>query len=331
MSRRAVLPALLTLAAVLAPGLAQATGPGRNGEIAFSTKVRGRSQVFTVEPDGTRLRQVTHSAGGAGQFGLAWSPDGKRLLFTVTGARGKDALVRAGADGTGATSISPPCTGRCLGDDAPSYSPDGRKIAFERAFGPIVNGNASLSAIFTMNADGTHLTQLTQKTTPTTTEDHQPRWSPDGTKIAFARVNDTAAPAHESAIEVMDADGRDVRRLTPFALDAGDPRWSPDGTRLLFNTYEKPTRGKSANLYTMRPDGTHRVALTHYSGGDLQAFADDWSPDGKRIVFRRLVFSGTDTEVGGYYVVDSRGGHLRRLTSKRVTDDALAAWGSRPR
>jgi Tol biopolymer transport system component len=330
MTRYAVPLATLMLTLVLVPNIAQATEPGKNGEIALSTLVNGTSQVFTVNPDGARLRQITHRDTGAGQFGLAWSPDGTGLLFTVTDSKGKDQIVKARADGGGVTVISPACTGTCLGDDGPAYSPDGKKIAFERAFGPIVKGNASVVAIFTMNSNGRDLTQLTQKSTPTTSEDHSPRWSPDGMRIAFVRFNTTAPPSKEGAIEVMNSDGSNIRRLTSFATDAADPRWSPDGTRILFNTYAEATREKSSNLYTMHIDGTHLVALTHYTGGALQAVADDWSPDGKKILYRRLVLSGTSTQAGAFYTIDKDGKHPRPLTNLRITSDsARAAWGTR--
>lgn len=308
------------LVAVLLPRLSQAGSAGRRGEIAFSARVHGVSQVFTVRPDGSQLRQVTHGGLQAGQFGLSWSPDGRGLLYTVTERNGIDRIVKSRADGGGATVISPTCTGSCLGDDDPVYSPDGRRIAFERAFGPVVNDNAAFVAVFTMNADGSHLTQLTK--TPKGSADQKPQWSPDGSKIAF--VHDQ--PNHQGAIEVMSADGRSIRRLTPLQIDATDPRWSPDGKRILFNTYADAVPYKSANLYAMRADGTNRVALTHYSGGTLQAFADDWSPDGTEIVFRRLAYSGIDTEVGGFYILDLRTKHIRRLTPVRLRYDAKAAW-----
>jgi Tol biopolymer transport system component len=115
------------------------TASPTGGEIAFSTDVSGVSQVFTIDANGTSLRQMTHSKTGAGNAGLTWSPNGANLLFTVTGAKGIDRLVCSRADGSHVTPISPPCTATCLGDDEPAYSPDGKKIAFERAFGPIVN------------------------------------------------------------------------------------------------------------------------------------------------------------------------------------------------
>ena len=325
----AVLPA--AFAALFLPTLSQATASRRNGEIAFSAGGDGRSQVFTVEPNGTRLRQITHSkAVEAGQYGLSWSPDGRDLVYTVTYPNDHDAVFKSRADGSGATLISPPCTGTCLGDDHPVYSPDGKKIAFERAFGPIVHDDAAVAAIFTMNADGSDLTQLTQKSTPTSSEDHGPEWSPNGKKIAFARINTTARPKNRAAIEVMNADGSNIQRLTPFRIDAADPHWSPNGKRILFNTHENPAPGESANLFTMRADGTHRVALTHYTGGTLQARADAWSPDGTQIVYRRMAFSGTDTEVGGFYIITIGSKHIRRLTQVRITSDELSAWGRRP-
>jgi Tol biopolymer transport system component len=321
----------LTLAFAAAASGATWTGrsdaSAKNGKIAFSAKVHGNMQVFTVKPDGTQLRQITHGTSPAGDNGLAWSPNGRALLYSL-GNNGKGEIVRSGADGSNPTVISPPCTGTCLGDADPAYSPDGTKIAFERAVGPLVNGNASRVAIFTMNANGSNLTQLTQKNTPTSSEDHLPQWSPDGTKIAFTRLNTTAAPTNSCAVEVMNADGSKVQELTPFRIDGGGPYWSPNGRRILYSTYFcVPVQGKSANIFTMLADGTHPVALTHYAGGTMQAFAQGWSPGGTQILFHRAAFSGTDTQVGGFFILTMRNKHIRRLTAVRIRYDTDAAWG----
>jgi Tol biopolymer transport system component len=311
-------------------GRSQAASSARNGEIAFSAHVQGIAQVFTVNPDGTGLRQVTHGTANAGDNGLSWSPDGRTLLYTLSGPD-IDRIVKSGADGSAPTVISAPCTGTCLGDDDPVYSPDGTKIAFVRAYGPILaSGDASDAGIFTMNADGSDLTQLTQTSVPTSSEDRSPQWSPDGTKIAFVRLNTTAQPSNVTAIMVMNADGSNVQQITPFRISAAHPHWSPDGKQLLFRNHEYGVQGQSGNLVTMRADGSHRVQLTHYSGGYQQGVPDAWSPDGTQILFRHLRFSGTDTQVGGFYVLNLRTKQIRRLTPVRIRYDTEAAWGRKP-
>lgn len=311
------------LAAAVLPAFSHATASGAKGQIAFTRRVHMISQVFTVRPDGTRLRQLTHGR-PAGEHGLSWSSDHGSLLYTLGRIDGTDRIVKAHADGSGAAVVSPACTGACVSDDDPTFSPDGKKIVFERAFGPVRHENPASVAIFMMNADGSHLRQLTQRSKAT--QDSQPQWSPDGTRIAFIRTNTTAKPRNLGAIEIMDSDGSNIRRITPFTTDATDPHWSPNGKLLLFSTYAHPVEHKSANLATIRPDGTDRVALTHYRGGTLQAFADGWSPDGKQIIFRRMAFSGTNTEVGGYYIL-TLGVRVTRLTHLQLRYDARAAWG----
>lgn len=315
----------LALASVLAAAVgaegATRTDQAKNGEIAFSAAVHGVSQVFTVKPNGTGLRQITQGSTEAGLYGLSWAPDGTHLLYSVT-PNGVDEIARSLVDGSDVSVLSPPCTG-CFSDSDPTYSPDGTKIAFDRGFLPF--DHPSAIPIFTMNADGSGLTQLTPKSASTFY--FGPQWSPNGKWIAFVA---SSVARNLNAIEVMHADGSDVRRLTPFRLDANNPHWSPDGKLILFNADHGGGQGISTNLFTMHPDGTHRVALTHFTGGFLQAFAEAWSPDGRHVLYQRSRFSGTDTSVGDFYITDSHGRHQRRLTFMHVTADARAAWGTSP-
>jgi Tol biopolymer transport system component len=269
--------------AVLAALPAQASRSAAVGRIAFEAAVSGKQQLFTINPDGTGLKQLTH-LDSPGLWGDAWSPDNGAIVFSASG-KGPDLLYRVSPDGGAVTRISPGCTGKCLGDDFPAFSRSGSKIAFERAYGPITNNTAAVVGIFTMNATGGDLKQLIHRSRPTSSEDHHPDWSPDGKKIVFERLNTTAAPAGGSAIFIMNADGTSVRRLTPYALAANYPKWSPDGTTIVFDSHEDPAPGEDANIYSMRPDGSAIKQLTHYRGGKLNAFLGDWSPDGARIVF----------------------------------------------
>jgi DNA-binding beta-propeller fold protein YncE len=318
-----------------------------NGRIAFAAPVQGSSQLFTINPNGTGLRQITHNSAQVGQYGLSWSPDGRGLLYSVAYPSGPDQMFKSLADGSGATLLSPPCTGNCLGDDDPVYSPDGTKIAFDRAWGPVVNDNATGGgAIFAMNADGSSPAQLTPTMTKTISGFQQAHWSPNGAKIVFVAYaqfvaswvgGNTRGPHYPSAIGIMNADGSGIRLLTPWRLDANSPSWSPDGTRILFDTYHDPITGESANLFTMRPDGSDRVELTHYVGGCPQAFADGWSPDGTQVLFSYFHISpfptscpGPGPEIGSLHILNLQSKRIRQLTSLGVSRDDVAAWGRWP-
>jgi Tol biopolymer transport system component len=310
---------VLALAAVIAVSAAVGSSREMNGRIAFT---RG-GNISTVSPDGAGLRNVTMTFKDCGCYpsannGISWSPSGRDLLFIGWFGGGGNQIVSSRADGSGATNLSAGCVHLApngCGDADPVYSPDGTSIAFAQVVGT-THGNSF--AIFTMNANGTDPTQLT---TPSGWNDRQPAWSPNGKEIAFVRTHKTS---NESAIEVMNADGSNIRRLTLFNLDAGDPHWSPNGKRILYSTHTLST-GKPGNLYTMRPDGTDRVALTHYTKRSVRALAEAWSPDGTQILFNRI--AGRN---GHFYIMNLRARDTRELTVDRTRAYDRAAWASSP-
>jgi len=251
-----------------------------------------------------------------------------RPCFPSGAIKGRDTIYRLTSNGGTATPIKIGCTALCLGDDYPAYDRSGTKVVFERAYGPVRNNNAAVAAIMTTDADGSGVTQLTHRTRPTSSEDHNATWSPDGRRIAFERINTTAKPVHASAIFVMTASGRDVRRLTSYSLDASDPKWSRDGTRILFNSYDEPAAGQDANVYTIRSDGSGLTQLTKYTGGTLQAYVDDWSPDGRMILFH-LIGKRDGTSINALFVMRVDGTGVRQLTHMPAgANPRNASWGT---
>ena len=144
--------------------------------------------------------------------------------------------------------------------------------------------------------------------TSNSTEDIEPTWSSDSTRITFASNRDG-----NYEIYVMNADGSTQSRLTNNVGVDRYPAWSPDGTRIAFYS----TRNGAADIYAMAPDGSGQTNLTNNSTGDADPA---WSPDGAKIVFG----SARDGN-GEIYVMNADGSEQTRLTNN-TTEDWSPAW-----
>jgi Tol biopolymer transport system component len=330
---------VLVATACLLLGAAEASpAPPRNGWIVFQRfdPSLGRTRLYTVQADGRGLRAITRPPSVAGVDSQPdWSPDGRRILFRrIANAGRPDERVDiyiVGADGRGLRNLTRAgCTGLCAANEEPSWSPDGKRIAFVRSMGPVQPGRQPrIVGIFVMNADGTHVRQLTQRPGMSVTQDHAPSWSPDGKRIALVAVNITTKPAGASVIYVINADGtrpRVVRSMPHGWPGAGAPLWSPDGKRILYSTYcwfgNCGQHATGAQLFSVGVDGKSPRQLTRVAGN---AIGGRWSPDGRKVVFVRNPRIGPTGEV---YTMNADGTALRRVTTGLELGARGPDWGT---
>jgi TolB protein len=287
------------VAAALTATAAWATAPGPNGLIVYQATVGKHVQLFTVRPDGGGVRQLTHFADGDAVH-ASWSPDGAAIAFERD--FGKSAgIYTMSPDGTNVR----PLTSKGL-QGLPAYSPDGETIVFDRAL-------AHEDALWLMNADGSGLRQLTRNRSA----DNSPVFSPDGSKVAFVRE----ATAFQSAAFVVNLDGSGLKQLTSWHFNISSKLdWSPDGSRIVISSPQTDRPGPS-NVYTIRPDGTGLMELTHETKPGVRDLADGFSPDGKKIIFARTVDGGPFQ----VYVMNANGTGIKQLT--RGVDAHWASWG----
>jgi Tol biopolymer transport system component len=319
---------ILGVAAVAAAAVTLWAGRGGSGAgkgIVFRAKVDGTYQLFTIAPDGSHLRQLTHLAvhGGGipGAESPDWSPDGKTIVFDSDYQDTKQDVVNLFTirpDGTGLAEV-PLEIGKFVG--SPAYSPDGSQISFDWE---AAAHSVHQQGIDIANADGSEVRRFTSLDQPNVLH-HASAWSPDGSRILYTEMRGTEA----SSIIVQRLDGTGRRELTRWALNANNAAWSPDGRLIAFNSHNPPHPGESANLYMIHADGTGLTQLTHYSGGTLSAYMGDWSPDGRQIVFHLRGADADGPGVNQLFLMDSDGRHVRRLTRlPRGSDPGQASWSA---
>jgi len=152
---------------------------------------------------------------------LAWAPDGRRLAFVSNWT-----IFVLNADGTGFRLLD---TGTAGHDRAPTWSHDGKRLAYE-----VDRGRSS--TVYTINVDGTRRNVVARNA-------GWPAWSPDGSTIAYSACG---------GIRLATPAGRDV---TPSSAGGcahigvdGAPVWSPDG--------QKIAMGVVFGTYVMNADGS---------------------------------------------------------------------------
>ena len=296
-------------------GLAQAA----DTRITFmSTRSERNGEIFLMNSDGKRVRRLTKHP----QYDAepAWSPDGQKIVFVSfrdehrrPGGRSTyGEIYLMNPDGTNLINLtqSPEKP-----DKSPTWSPDGKQIAFISAEIFRVDGVFHFD-IWVMAADGGNPRNLTNHPA----REWTPAWSPDGLRIAFTsnRNRDWEFEAHPNEeVYIVNADGTNLINLTNHPARDSSPDWSSDGKRIAFSS----DRDGNSEIYVMNADGTNPINLTNHPAGDG---GPAWSPDGLQIAFSstRDRKDGDDKNIE-IYVMNADGTNPINLTNH-------PKWDSQP-
>lgn len=163
-------------------------------------------------------------------------------------------------------------------DSYPVLSPDATTIAFG-------SNRTGTYQIYTCKPDGSNIVQLTDLNGDT----GLPIWSPDGKKILFS-----SNQKDNSEIYIMNADGTGQKQLTHQLGDDSHAKFSPDGKSIIFNSARTtpdlsiPWSSQFIEIFTMDIDGNNIKQITFNKS---VCTYPSFSPDGRKIVFRRIIKS----------------------------------------
>ena len=238
-------------------------------------------------------------------------------------------------------------------DKMPSWSPDGKKIAF------VSMRHGGRNQIYMMDSDGRNVERLTDGISAL-----HPAWSPDGRAIAYDDYENEGEdskiyliapdgtnrrrlagdiPSHDiepawspdsqriaflssrgiwgNEIYLMDADGANQQRLTRDGWDDRDPAWSPDGRKIAFAVIGDV----NSFIVVMNADGTDRRTLPEdmLNGVPMANAYPAWSPDGRKIAYYSSIVGENK---GGIHLMTADGKHLKRLGNSRKGHDYDPDW-----
>ncbi len=263
------------------------------GDIAFVSVRDGLPNLYLMDEDGSNIRRILDAPDGI--LAPAWSPDGETIavgigrslsLFRLRDRR------RTDLDLPGAT------------NDLPSWSSDGKRIAFNAAFGGIVRG------VYTADSDGGRAELLSPS------QQTRTAWFPDGNRLIMS--DRPVAGALASVIFAVEVPGGKRKRLTDVNNWNYAPALSPDGQTVAFAA--KPALQDDTQIYVMDPEGRRERQLIETDG---KVYVTGWTYPHQGILYYE--WQGGNQDI---WAVTGDGSQTRRLTRHPAQDlDAVMRPG----
>ena len=289
----------------------QPAGPGDPGSVNVFGEMKGLKAGTARAVSEANFQQHTYVDEGY-DADVTADPTGKWLAFSSTRDSERSNIYMQRVDGTAVIQL----TSDSADDAYPSFSPDGRQIAF-------CSTRAGNWQIFVMDADGKNVTQVT--TGPM--QAIHPSWAPDGSRLVYCCLGGKSNQWELWTVELQTSE----KRMIGYGLF---PTWSPsrDADHIAF---QRPRQRGSRwfSLWTLDlVNGEARRVTEVAVSSNAAILSPSWSPDGRRLAFATVM--EPNQELGPHakgrtdiWVVNVDGTDRQRITDGTGAN-LMPFWGA---
>jgi len=233
-------------------------------KIAFYRRISeggtDRWEVYVMDANGANVTRLTDEM--CQSHDPVWSPDGSKIAF-ICGLDAYAEVYVMNANGSNVVRLTQDDTSLYREDASLNWSPDSTRLAYGKYHNRKWKELQGIGDIYVVNVSTGAITRLTTDNDPPSLS---PAWSPDGTKIAFAKIVDG-----NYEVVTVNPDGSNLINVTKKAKGDFGPKWSPDGLKISFTS----NRDGNMELYVMDAAGTNQFRLTTTSTNES---GHDWKP-----------------------------------------------------
>lgn len=233
-----------------------------DGRLAYTSNAGGSSDIWTMNADGSDVRQLT--VGANARLGLAVTADERQFIFAAE-REGKYNLWRVDIDGQNLTRIT-----KGDGEYYPQCTPDGAWIVYQ--------SGGNYPTLRKMPIGGGEPTVITKTTAS------RPSLSPDGKLAAYHYLDNNSKPSRWGIGIVSLEDGTLVKRFDfPPTVVERLVKWTRDGEGIAFLN----SPGGIPNIWLQPLDGGAAKPITDFPSDSIIAF--NWNADGSQLAVIRGV------------------------------------------